>query len=141
MNGKESDIKLTLKPFQPLFAGLRIRPNYQGYSNYTCYQEYCTQCIHNESILYVYFNILFAKFANINVENTPNKIVIQFISFEVFVNNGVIPPKTSAANINFDKSKKYPASFSRLTLSFSFTTFFPSCCFSQFPIPKAFSCF
>ena len=35
-----------------------------------------------------------------------------------------IPPTTSPANESFAKSKNNPASFSRLTLSFSLTSFF-----------------
>ena len=68
---------------------------------------------------YIHFKILLAKLANIYVDIVPNVIVLQFIPFVTLVNKGVIPPKTSAANISLDKSKKYPASFSRLTLSFS----------------------
>nr|DAN49528.1 MAG TPA: hypothetical protein [Caudoviricetes sp.] len=83
---------------------------------------------------YIYFKILFAKLANIYVDITPKIRVLQFISFAALVNKGVMPPKTSAANISLDKSKKYPASFSRLVLSFSLPSFFASCFSLQFPI-------
>ena len=45
-----------------------------------------------------------------------------------------IPPTTSPANESFAKSKNNPASFSRLTLSFSLTSFFTYCCSLQLPI-------
>lgn len=80
---------------------------------------------------YYCFKILLAKKANIYDENTPNNIVTQSTSFKIFAYKGAMPPNTSDANVNLDKSKKYPASFSRLTLSFSLPLCFSSCCFSQ----------
>ncbi|WAK79112.1 hypothetical protein [Bacteroides phage Versailles] len=47
---------------------------------------------------------------------------------------GVIPPRTKPANVSCAKLKKNPASFSRLTLSFSLTSFLASCCTLQLPI-------
>lgn len=81
--------------------------------------------------IYYCFKILLAKKANIYVENTPDSIVTQFTSFDILVYKGATPPNTSDTNVNLDKSKKYPASFSRLTLSFSLPSRFSSCCFFQ----------
>ena len=50
------------------------------------------------------FKILFAKFAKMNVENRPSKMVVQFVWSSTLENTGVIPPKTSAAKISLDKS-------------------------------------
>mgnify|MGYP000745855650 CR=1 FL=1 len=55
----------------------------------------------------------------------------------MFENKGNIIPMTIPAKHSFDKSKKYPASFSRLTLSFSLPSRLSSCLFSQFPITDA----
>lgn len=57
------------------------------------------------------------------VSAAPMNITYQLILATIlFVYIGVIPPKTNATKVNCDKLKKYPASFSRLTLSFSFVS-------------------
>lgn len=68
------------------------------------------------------------------VENPP--IITLYISSVIFISGFIetIPPITSPAKESFAKSKNNPASFSRLTLSFSFTSFFASCCSLQLPM-------
>lgn len=57
------------------------------------------------------------------VENPP--IITLYISSVIFISGFIetIPPITSPAKESFAKSKNNPASFSRLTLSFSFALF------------------
>ena len=81
-----------------------------------------------------YFNILLANTAEIIVNRIPVHIEYQLFSFDKSEYNGITTPITRPANESLDKSKKYPASFSRLVLSFSLTSFFSSCCLTQYPV-------
>lgn len=64
----------------------------------------------------------------------PILTIPQLTEMSLFVNIGTKPPNTIAVNTNFDKSKKYLAITSLVSLALSFTSFFYSCLFSQFPI-------
>ena len=68
------------------------------------------------------------------VEMAPTETMTQLVSDNVPVNIGVNPPKTIAVKTSFDKSKKYFAIVSRVTLSLSLTSSFAFCCSLQFPI-------
>lgn len=85
-------------------------------------------------ILPYYFNILFASNADNTVNTIPNIATSHIVAFWVSENKGNVIPITSPAKESLDRSKKYPASFSRLILSFSLTSFFTSCLSLQLPI-------
>ena len=84
-------------------------------------------------ILPYYFNILFASNADNTVNTIPNIATSHIVAFWVSENKGSVIPMTNPAKESLDKSKKYPASLSRLVLSFSFRSCFTACCSLQFP--------
>ena len=88
---------------------------------------------------YYYFNILFANNADEAVNTNPKKATIHMIMFSTSDSSGKIILITNPAKESFDRSKKYPASFSRLTLSRSFCSDFSICCLSQLPISEPLS--
>lgn len=79
-------------------------------------------------ILPYYFNILFASNADNTVNTIPNIATSHIVAFWVSENKGSVIPMTNPAKESLDKSKKYPASLSRLVLSFSFRSCFTACC-------------
>lgn len=79
----------------------------------------------------IYFKIVFPTFASMIVQTLPAIKTYQFMPVSTLAYRGVIPPRTNPANVSCAKLKKNPASFSRLTLSFSLTSFFASCCSLQ----------
>lgn len=85
----------------------------------------------NTSIRLVYFNILFAINANIMVSIRPNTAAIQVLKSSMSDSKGIMIPITNPAKDTFDKSKKYPASFSLLTLFCSLTSVRAFCCSSN----------
>ena len=87
----------------------------------------------NISIL-CYFKIKFPILAKIMVSVIPATNIYQFIPTSILVYSGVTPPNTNATKVSWERLKKYPASLSRLVLSFSFRSLFASCCSLQFPI-------
>lgn len=88
-----------------------------------------------------YFNILFANKADEAVNTNPKKATIHMTIFSTSDSKGKIILITNPAKESFDKSKKYPASFSLLTLSFSLPSRFSSCFLSQFPTQSDFQLF
>lgn len=102
-----------LQVFQPFFSWLRKCPSIQSAYDYNPYCKYKNQDIH-------YFKILFASKADKVVNIIPNTAIIHILAFSVSDNNGNIRPITMPANMSFDKSKKYPASFSLLVASLFF---------------------
>nr|DAJ64987.1 MAG TPA: hypothetical protein [Caudoviricetes sp.] len=65
-----------------------------------------------------HFNILLAKSAGMMVSSTPNNTDSQFVTSLMSENSGNIKPTINPAKDSFDKSKKYPANFSRLVSDF-----------------------
>ena len=123
-----------LQVFQPFFSWLRKCPSIQSAYNYNPYCKYKNQDIH-------YFKILFASKADKVVNIIPNTAIIHILAFSVSDNNGNIRPITMPANMSFDKSKKYPASFSLLVASLFFISslIFPAS--AKFPMHYLFALF
>ena len=71
----------------------------------------------NISIL-CYFKIKFPILAKIMVSVIPATNIYQFIPTSILVYSGVTPPNTNATKVSWERLKKYPASLSRLVLSF-----------------------
>ena len=67
-----------------------------------------------------YFRILLASNAETMVVIEPNSMASHIVKLFISENSGKIRPIISPAKVSFGKSKKYPASLSRLFLSFSF---------------------
>jgi len=78
--------------------------------------------------------------AKITVNITPATNTYQFIPISILVYSGVIPPNTNATKVSWERLKKYPASFSRLVLSFSFRSLFSSCLSLQLPMLYCYMC-
>ena len=83
---------------------------------------------------YFCFNILYPNNPKKVVETIPPVIMTQLVPISTSVNIGVNPPKTMAAKINLDKSKKYFAITSLACFSLSLASFCSDCYFIQFPI-------
>ena len=94
----------------------------------------------NANISIRYRNILFASKADKEVNTIPISTTYQLCSSFTLENIGITTPTTKPAKDNFDKSKKYPANFSRRVLSRSLDSLLASCCNSQFPIAHFYIC-
>lgn len=80
--------------------------------------------VNSNCIIICYFKMSLPIFAKMYVETTPKDIIFMFTKSKLPVNIGLKPPITIPPNVILAASKKKPANFSRLILSFSFVSFF-----------------
>lgn len=71
----------------------------------------------------------------------PKTAAIHVLKSSTFESNGMMIPITNPAKETFEMSKKYPASFSFLTLFFSLTSVLTFCCSLQLLLISLAFCF